>query len=62
MCSTASGARTSHAAGKPVVAASVWAIVRQLTHAHNGTVTAASRPGEATTFTLRLPFRQSPGE
>ncbi|ONI86915.1 two-component sensor histidine kinase [Actinosynnema sp. ALI-1.44] len=31
------------------------AIVRQLAHAHNGTVTAASPPGEGATFTLRLP-------
>ncbi|TQF04432.1 HAMP domain-containing protein [Kitasatospora acidiphila] len=31
------------------------AIVRQLAHAHGGTVTAASRPGEGSVFTLRLP-------
>ncbi|MGC0312119.1 ATP-binding protein [Kitasatospora acidiphila] len=31
------------------------AIVRQLAHAHGGTVTATSRPGEGAVFTLRLP-------
>ena len=31
------------------------AIVRQLAHAHNGTVTAASEPGNGSRFTLHLP-------
>ncbi|MDH6120119.1 two-component system sensor histidine kinase BaeS [Kitasatospora sp. GAS204A] len=31
------------------------AIVRQLAHAHGGTVTATSRPGHGAVFTLRLP-------
>jgi two-component system sensor histidine kinase BaeS len=31
-------------------------IVRQLTEAHGGTVTAASEPGAGSTFTIRLPI------
>jgi signal transduction histidine kinase len=31
------------------------AIVRELVEAHGGQVSAASRPGEGTTFTVRLP-------
>ncbi|MFI5914459.1 SpoIIE family protein phosphatase [Dactylosporangium sp. NPDC051541] len=32
------------------------ALVQELVHLHGGTITAASRPGAGTTFTIRLPF------